>query len=258
MKRLFALVGLVALVVVVALAAAIMSVSVGRRGPADGVEVGGVRIVRDGMVSLAVVPAGEGQVALIDAGNRRTGGQAVMAELSRRGLGPEAVSAILLTHGHMDHIGAISSFPEAQVMALEADAPLIEGRARSRGLLLRLFPVRPTGVTVGRILRDGDTISLGPARIRAFAVPGHTAGSAAYLVNGVLLLGDAADANDDGEVISSPWVVSDSRAEGRASIARLVQRLLRDSTDVTAVVFSHSGVLEDGLTRLMAFAQLQR
>ena len=70
-------------------------------------------------------------------------------------------------------------------MALEADVPLIEGRERSHGPLTRLFPANPTGIVVHRRLHDGDTVVLSGVAFRVYAVPGHTAGSAAYYVNGV-------------------------------------------------------------------------
>ena len=254
MKRILKIVGLIALLLVVAVAALILPAFLGRRAITDGVEVNGVRIVKDGMVSVAVVSVGEGQVALIDAGNDKAG-TAILAELSRRKLGPDAVSAIFITHGHPDHTGAIAVFPRAQVMAFETEAPLIEGLTGPHGPLTRLFPVRPTGVHVLHLLHDGETVTLGPTQFQIFAVPGHTAGSAAYLVNGVLMMGDAADAGGDGKMIGSPWVFSDSQPQDRASLVALNQRLVGEHADVKAIAFAHSGVLEEGLTPLTAFAQ---
>jgi len=252
-KRTLKIVALVVLLLVVAVVALFAITFMGRQSITDGFEVGGIRIVADGIVSVAVVPAGQGQVVLIDAGNDNAG-QAILAELSRRQLGPDAVAAIFITHGHPDHTGAIGQFRKAQVMALEAEVGLIEGREGARGPLTRLFPVRPTGVKVARTLRDSETVTVGEAQVRVFAVPGHTAGSAAYLVNGVLFLGDAADTNDAGELSGSPWIFSDNQAQDRASLVRLAQRLDGERADVKALVFAHSGVRTEGLAPLTAFA----
>ena len=65
----------------------------GRQAITDGFEINGIRMVQDGFSSVAVVPIGEGEVALVDGGNDASGA-AVLAELSRRGLGPEAVKAV--------------------------------------------------------------------------------------------------------------------------------------------------------------------
>ena len=253
MKRVLKIVGGVVLVLAVGVASLLGVTFMGRRAVVDGQEVNGVRVVADGFTSFAVVPIGDRQVALVDAGQDQAA-EAILTELSRRQLGPDAVAAILLTHGHPDHAGGTRRFPRAQVMALEAEVPLVEGRAGARGPLPRLFPVRPTGVTVTRALHDGEVVMLGDVAIRVYAVPGHTAGSAAYFVNGVLLLGDSADVTSDGALQGAPWLFSDSQAENRASLVRLEQQLTADGASVTAIVPSHSGSA-DRLAPLTDFAR---
>jgi glyoxylase-like metal-dependent hydrolase (beta-lactamase superfamily II) len=253
MKRTLLITGIV-LVVLIGLAVGLVaSAFVGRQPVAEGLTINGIRFLKDGIVGVAVVAIGEKEVALIDAGTD-TSGKAILAELSRRHLGADAVTAIFLTHGHQDHTAAIHLFPAAQVMALEAEVGVVEGREGTRGPVTRLFTVKPTGVKVTHPLHDGETVTLGAAQFRVFAMPGHTRGSAAYLVNGVLLLGDAADAASDGKIQGSPWVFSDSQAEDRASLIRLNQQLLKEHADVQAIAFAHSGVLKGGLAPLTAFA----
>jgi len=87
-----------------------------------------------------------------------------------------------------------------------------------------------------------------------FAVPGHTQGSAAYLVDDVLFMGDAADATNDGVVIGSPWVFSDSQPQDRASLVALDERLTRDNVPVKVIAFAHSGLLANGRAPLDAYA----
>lgn len=253
MKRLLKIVALVILLLVVVVGGLLAVTFMGRRPVADGQEINGLRIVADGFSGIGVIPIDGRQVALVDAGNDTTG-EKILAELSRRGLGPEAVSAIFITHGHQDHIGAIRLFPKAQVMALQVEVALVEGRAGSRGPFTRLFPVSPTGITVTRPLRDGDVVTIGDVPVRVYAVPGHTAGSAAYFARGVLFIGDSADVASDGTLQGSPWIFSDSQPENRASLVRLEQRLVADGADVTAIVPAHSGP-SDGLAPLAAFAR---
>jgi glyoxylase-like metal-dependent hydrolase (beta-lactamase superfamily II) len=248
--RAFALaVGLILMIVIVFL---VVSLS-GRLAISDGFELNGTRVIKDGIVSVGVLPIGPGEVALIDAGNDRSG-KAILAELSRRRLGAESVKAILLTHGHPDHLAAAPLFPDADVMALEPDVALIEGRARARGPVTRLMPMRPTGVKVRRVLHDGDTVLLGQTAVRVFAIPGHTAGSGAFLVNGVLFLGDSADALSDGRVQGATWIFTDDTAGNRQSLARLAARLRQEAPDTNVLAFSHSGVLARGLEPLTTFA----
>lgn len=254
MKRILILGGLVVGFLVVAGVLVIGSAFMGRQAITDGFEINGIRMVQDGFVGVAVLPIGEGEVALVDAGNDASG-EAVLAELSRRGLGPDAVKAVLITHGHRDHIAAIPIFPNAEAMALGPDVALAEGRAGARGPLTRLFPASPTGVKVTRALQDGETVMLGTTSVRVFAIPGHTGGSAAYLVEGVLFVGDSADASSDGDIRAAPWAFSDDQAQNRSSLVGLHQRLSEEGAQVEAIAFAHSGVLVRGLAPLAAFAQ---
>ena len=256
MARVLKSIALAVLVLIVAVVGIVAFTFMARMGPIDGREVGGARIVVDGFSSIAVVPLRDGQVALIDAGNDETGA-AIVRELQRRNLDAGAVAAIFLTHGHPDHIGAVGQFPDADVMALADEVPLIEGTTGARGPLPRLFPVNPTGITVTRALRDGDVVTLSGVAFRVYAVPGHTAGSAAYLANGVLFVGDSADTASDGRLIGAPWIFSDSQDENRASLVRLEQRLVADGADVTAIVPAHSAVMQ-GMGELSAFASANR
>jgi glyoxylase-like metal-dependent hydrolase (beta-lactamase superfamily II) len=253
MKRAIKIALLVIVVLIIVVAIPIASALLGRRSAEDGVEVNGVRIVKDGMVTVGVIPLTDSTVALIDAGNDQAG-TAILAELTRRKLDGNAVAAIFITHGHPDHTGAIGLFPKAEVISMEREVGLLEGREGAHGPLPRLFPVSPTGVKVARALKDGEMVTLGQTQIRAFAIPGHTAGSAAYLVNEVLFLGDAADIGRSGEMQGAPWVFSDSQPEDRSSLVTLEKRLAAEHVPVKAIAFAHSGVLTDGLAPLTAFA----
>jgi hydroxyacylglutathione hydrolase len=237
-------------VLIAGIAFVVVSLS-GRQAINDGFESHGVRIIKDGTGSVGLLAIGEREVALVDAGSDRSG-KAILAELSRRGLGVDAVKAILLTHGHPDHVAAVGLFPGADLMALGPEVALIEGRARSRGPVTRWLPVRTGSMKVSRVLHDGETFTLGRMTVRVFAIPGHTEGSAAFLVNGMLFLGDSADARSSGRVQGAAWIFSDDTTQNHASLARLVARLRQEEPGTHTLVFSHSGVLTHGLEPLAA------
>ena len=253
MKRVAIVVGSVILLLVIGVGALVAVTFLGRKPIADGSDINGVRIVADGIVTIGVVPAGGKRVALIDAGNDKDGA-AIKAELSRRGIGPDDVAAVFLTHGHQDHIAAVPMFPQAQVIALAREVGLVEGREGAHGPVTRLLPVSDTGIRVTHPARDGETVMAGTAVVRVFAVPGHTAGSAAYLVDNVLFVGDSADADSAGRLQGAPWIFSDSQPENRASLASLASRIRAAGANVAAIVPAHSGALTDGFTQLDAFA----
>ena len=255
MARLIKLIALAVLILIIGVVGILAYTFLARMGPVD-VDVNRARVIVDGFSSIAVIPLRDGRVALVDAGNDGTAA-AILRELQRRNVGAEAVAAIFLTHGHPDHIGGVGQFPNAEVLALAEEVPLIEGRTGARGPLPRFFPVNPTGITVHRALRDGEVVTLSGIAFRVYAVPGHTAGSAAYLADGVLYVGDSADTANDGTLIGAPWIFSDSQAENRASLVRLEQRLVADGASVTAIVPGHSAV-QRGLDQLSAFAAANR
>jgi glyoxylase-like metal-dependent hydrolase (beta-lactamase superfamily II) len=256
MKRILKIAAFVLTLIVVAVVGLFAVTFMGRRALVDGYEINRVRVIADGFSGIGVIRLDDRRVALVDAGNDAAG-EAILAELERRQLGPEAVAAVLITHGHGDHVAAIGRFPGAEVMALDVEVPLVEGRAGARGPLTRLLPVRPTGVTVTRALHDGEVVMLGGVPIRVYAVPGHTAGSAAYYVDGVLLVGDSADVTSDGALQGAPWLFSDDQAQNRASLVRLEQRAVADGLDVNAIVPAHSGAAE-GTVALTNFARTTR
>ena len=166
-----------------------------------------VRTVKDGFVSFFLLDGGNGKVGLVDAGNDKSGA-AILAELSRRGLQPSAVSAIFLTHGHGDHTGACRLFKDAAVYAMPADLEQIGDAAAN---------VHP--------LKDGETIDVGDLHVEAFATPGHTPGSAVYFADGVLFFGDSAGSDKDGTMRAAVSLFSKSPETNVASLKALAARL---------------------------------
>jgi hydroxyacylglutathione hydrolase len=242
--------GLALLVIVLGLAGLVCASFSGLAPIVDRQKLDGVQVVKDGIVSCFLVDLGEKEVALVDACNDRTA-RAVKGALAARGLGPEAVKAILLTHGDMDHIQGAVAFPQAKVMALAPDVPLAEGRAT------RMPIVRPKdiGVRVGRALAGGEVVDLGGVTFRVYAVPGHSKGSAAYLARGVLFMGDSAEATSKGALAPAKRLTTSDPAQNRASLVKLAAELAPAAAEVRAIAPAHSGVLQRGLAPLTELAQ---
>ena len=216
-------------------------------------ELNGMVLIKDGFVSAALVPLGEREAALVDAGND-VEAKPLLAELARRGLDRHDVKYILLTHGHSDHTGGIAKFPKAQVMALAADVDVVEGRSTGGGPILRFKSPKPTGIRLSCKLQDGDIVPLGPFEVRVFAVPGHTPGSAAFAIGENLFLGDSANQDKQGRVQAAPWIFTGDTAQNRRSLANLAHRLASD-TGIKTLVFSHSAPLGEGMAPLLEFAK---
>ncbi len=218
-------------------------------------EVNGMTLIKDGFVSACLVPLSGREVALVDAG-KDSQAKALLAELSRRGLGPDDVKVILLTHGDSDHTGGIAKFPKAQVMALAAEVDVVEGRSSGGVPIVRSrFPRRT--IRLSRTLQDGEVVQLGSFQVRVFAVPGHTPGSAAYAIGENLFLGDSANQDKHGRLEAAHWIFTKSTAQNRKSLAELARRLAGDSS-IKTLVFGHSAPLERGVAPLAEFASHSR
>lgn len=117
--------------------------------------------------------------------------------LARIGARPEDVTDVFLTHSHRDHIMGWRAVRQARFHMMEAEVPYFFGERDHADVPSRAArAVRgdagpwPGEVNVRPFSRD-TVFVLGADTIRAFVVPGHTAGSTAYLHRRVLFVGDA-------------------------------------------------------------------
>lgn len=99
--------------------------------------------------------------------------------------------AVLLTHGHFDHILAAEDIRRAfhiPIMAGEKEMALLE----EPGFNLSGSFGEEMSLAADRWLRDGEVISLMGSRWKVMATPGHTAGCVCFYIEeeGVLFSGD--------------------------------------------------------------------
>ena len=227
MRRVLKWIGIVVAVLAVGVFGLWYSVFGGNSAIVDGQKiVPGVETVKDGFVSVQILDVGDGKVALVDAGNDKTGA-AVKAALAKRGLSPASVIAILLTHGHPDHTNGCRAFSGEQVYALAEETALI-GEA----------------CNVTHPLKDGESFDVGTLHVETFATPGHTAGSAVYLTKGVLFFGDSAGASSSGELTKSVYLFSKNPTQNVASLKALDTRLQPRAAEIQYLSFAHTGPLQ--------------
>ena len=100
------------------------------------------------------------------------------------------IAAILLTHGHFDHIGAVKELmaQDTRLVIHELDAPMLADPVRNVSLALMRTPSTAPAAT--DTVREGSVLTLAGLEIRVLHTPGHTPGSSCFLIENHLFTGD--------------------------------------------------------------------
>jgi len=168
------------------------------------------------------------ELAVIDTGTRGNAKKTV-EYIQKMGYNATDVTAIVITHFHMDHTGSAKELkdmlPNAKVAAHAADADYISGKKplpQPKNLLFRAVTsfVKLEPVAVDTLLKENDKI----AQLTVFHTPGHTPGSIALLDENrkAIFVGDTL--RYDGEKITgAPEQHTLDLTQARESIMKIAQ-----------------------------------
>jgi len=204
-----------------------------------------------------LVKTAEG-ATLIDGGLPASGG--LLDELLRYlGLARRNIDALILTHGHFDHVGL--------ARALRAEGVPVHVHADDRRLARHPYSYRPAaarvpyllghpgglpfigrmaaagalavrGVDADATMRDREVIDV-PGRPTVLHTPGHTDGHCAFLFasHNILVSGDALVTLDPYTGVSGPQIVADAATADAAASLRSLEVL--QQTDAAVVLPGH-------------------
>jgi glyoxylase-like metal-dependent hydrolase (beta-lactamase superfamily II) len=193
--------------------------------------VGGADLSHPYDCSVYLVDGGE-EMVLIDTGAGE-GFELIVDNIRSLGLRPDKLKAVIATHSHIDHIGALFRFREeygVEVIAHELDTEAIETGIGS-GAEYYGVSYQPCKVDV--ILRGSEeTVGCGHHDLKVIHIPGHTPGSiAVYLDAGTRIL--------FGQDVHGPYLLKGSNTDQ----AKISLRRLAD-LDADILCEGHFGVYE--------------
>jgi glyoxylase-like metal-dependent hydrolase (beta-lactamase superfamily II) len=100
------------------------------------------------------------------------------------------IQHILITHAHLDHIGAVGALQEkfpVDIWLHPADRPLYDNLPQqSRMFGLQYSPAPPPT----QDLQAGMEIGFGKLTLRVLHTPGHSPGGVCFRIGGIVLVGD--------------------------------------------------------------------
>jgi glyoxylase-like metal-dependent hydrolase (beta-lactamase superfamily II) len=202
------------------------------------------------IIAVFIIPYSGGAV-LVDPGPE-SGLENLLAGLHARGLGPETVTHVLLTHIHLDHAGAAGWFAAhgARVLVHPVGLPHLANPGKLLASAERIYGGRMQALW-GRVLpvpeallgavQDEEVIAIGELRFKVLFTPGHAEHHACFILDAIGFTGDAGGVRVPGSLnVRLPFVPPETDlVRWRESLVRLRKEGFRN------IALTHYGIFND-------------
>lgn len=179
---------------------------------------------------------GAAKALVIDPGEEP---ERILAEIEQSGA---EVEAILITHCHFDHVGAVT--PLAEATGAPVYCPELEVPVLADIMSFTMPGFGPyEGYEADETVKGGETLELAGLTLDVLFTPGHSPGHVTYSVRGeeAIFSGDVLFQGSVGRV--------DLPGGDGPTLLRSIQSLLDSHSDETAVYPGHMGVTSLGAER---------
>ena len=200
--------------------------------PSDKVEGTEITAIKNRSNNLFFIPAGESWI-VIDAGSDSG---AVQSEIEHLSIDAGKVLGVFLTHTDYDHVASLPLFSNETIYMSEQEKQMVDGSTYRQLMKKNKLP---ESCNADRIvyLSDNEVVELGGHRVRSIWVPGHTKGSAIYVLDEkYLFTGDAFKA-DKGRITVHPYTMDRIRA------CESISKIEKECGKYEKVFTAHYGIL---------------
>lgn len=188
----------------------------------------------------------DGYTIMIDAGYNY---DRLKEKMSWLNINPKNIKEILITHQDTDHVGALEKdsdnlFKDATIYIGKVENEYLEGK-RKRKVFFGLSKLAQVIIDNKKVLiDDNEVFYIGPIKIEAFLVPGHTIGHLVYLIDdSYLFTGDTIWFGKDGGYAFLNILAEDSKLQIK-SLKRL-EKILRERNLNLKIITGHTGISDN-------------
>ena len=142
-----------------------------------GRQIDNVYAINDDFVNMFLIQKSDHYIA-VDAGNNADTIRKVLDQLH---IDPAKVSTVLLTHTDYDHVAGLKIFTHAKVYLSRPEEKMINGQVH-RFFIFNNHIDKPY-----HLLDDLTSVSMDGFTVQTIITPGHTAGSACFVIDGQYL-----------------------------------------------------------------------
>lgn len=144
-------------------------------------QVGGDGLSHPDDCCVYIVSCGD-QAVLIDTGTAKA--DMIYKNIISTGIAPESIKDILITHGHIDHIGNLDWMKNrfaARVTAHELELPAVQ-EGQPQFTAAAFYGINYTPVQVDNVITGDQKIIISSQEFNCYFTPGHTRGSISIVI----------------------------------------------------------------------------